>query len=313
MTLKTRRDFLRNFARAAAAAALAREPLLWSRPIESQRPVRAWVTSGKQRFEGFEAPRWQKAAASASLDIRIDSASKRQAVLGFGAAFTDAACYLFSQLPAQGRQELIGEFFGPDGLRLSVARTCIGSSDYSRNVYSYDDTPEPDPELKHFSIEHDRAYILPSLRTARELNPELFLFSSPWSPPGWMKAGGSMLGGSMRKAYFAAYAQYFVRFLEAYAAEGVKINAVTIQNETDTDQDGRMPACLWGQEYEIEFVSQHLGPELERNNLSTKIWILDHNYNFGGGALGELKAPGLRKYADGIPCPPSVGPAPPMT
>jgi glucosylceramidase len=300
MTLKTRRDFLQNFAWTTAAAALSRGPLLWSQPIETLRPVRAWVTSGAQRFAGFEAPRWQKAAASASLDIRIDPASRRQKVLGFGAAFTDAACYLFSQLPAQGRQELIGEFFGPDGLRLSVARTCIGSSDYSRSVYSYDDTPEPDPELKHFSIEHDRAYILPSLRTARELNPELFLFSSPWSPPGWMKAGGSMLGGSMHKAYFAAYAQYFVRFLEAYAAEGVKIDAVTIQNETDTDQDGKMPACLWGQEYEIDFIKTFLGPALEHASLDTKIWILDHNYNLWGRALDELSDPEVNKYVDGV-------------
>src|ERR1035437_3625702 len=125
MILKPRRDFLQNFAGAAAGAALAREPLLWSQPIETLRPVRAWVTSGKQRFTGFETPRWQRAAASASLDIRIDSASKRQTVLGFGAAFTDAACYLFSQLPAQGRQELISEFFGRGGLRQGVLESVV--------------------------------------------------------------------------------------------------------------------------------------------------------------------------------------------
>ncbi|MGB8031122.1 MAG: glycoside hydrolase family 30 beta sandwich domain-containing protein [Terracidiphilus sp.] len=313
MMLKTRRDFLQDFARTAAAAALSKGPSLWSQPIETLRPVRAWVTSGTQRFAGFEAPRWQRAEASTSLDIRIDPASRRQTVLGFGAAFTDAACYLFSQLPAQGRQELIGEFFGLDGLRLSVARTCIGSSDYSRSVYSYDDTSEPDPELRHFSVEHDRAYILPSLCTARELNPELFLFASPWSPPGWMKAGGSMLGGSMRKAYFAAYAQYFVRFLEAYAAEGVKIDAVTIQNETDTDQDGRMPACLWGQEYEMAFVKTFLGPALEHASLDTKIWILDHNYNLWGRALDELSDPGVNKYVDGVAWHSYMGTADAMT
>jgi glucosylceramidase len=260
------------------------------------------VTCGTKRFTGFEAPRWQRAEASASLDIRIDPASRRQTVLGFGAAFTAAACYLFNQLPAQGRQELIGEFFGLDGLRLSVARTCIGSSDYSKNVYSYDDTPEPDPELKHFSVEHDRAYILPSLRTARELNPELFLFASPWSPPGWMKVGGSMLGGSMRKAYFAAY-----------AAEGVKIDAVTIQNEPDTDQDGRMPACLWGQEYETAFIKTFLGPALEHASLDTKIWILDHNYDLWGRALDELSVPGLNNYVDGVAWHAYMGSADAMT
>ncbi|HEY1208237.1 MAG TPA: glycoside hydrolase family 30 beta sandwich domain-containing protein [Terracidiphilus sp.] len=300
MTLKTRREFLQNVARAAAVSALSQVPLLWSQPNESLRPVRAWMTSGAQRFTSFEAPRWQKAAVSASRDIRIDPTSRRQTVLGFGAAFTDAACYLFSQLPDQGRRELFDEFFGPNGLRLSVARTCIGSSDYSRSVYSFDDSSEPDPELKHFSIEHDRAYILPSLRAARDLNPELFLFSSPWSPPGWMKAGGSMLGGSMRKPYFAAYAQYFVRFLEAYAAEGVKIDAITVQNEPDTDQDGKMPACLWGQEYEMDFIQNFLGPALEHVSLDTNIWILDHNYNLWGRALDELSDPGVNKYVDGV-------------
>lgn len=51
-----------------------------------------------------------------------------------------------------------------------------------------------------------------------------------------MKGGKSLLGGSMRKHYFNAYAQYFVRFLQSYAVDGVKIDAVTIQNEIDTHQ-----------------------------------------------------------------------------
>ncbi len=114
---------------------------------------------------------------------------------------------------------MLAELFAPTGLRLSVCRTCIGSSDYSASLYSFDESSEPDPDLKHFTIEHDRGTILPTLRAAREINPQLFLFSSPWSPPGWMKAGGSMLGGSMRKQYFAAYAEYFVKFLKAYAGE----------------------------------------------------------------------------------------------
>ena len=115
-----------------------------------------------------------------------------------------------------------------------------------------------------------------------------------------MKAGGSMLGGSMRKHYFASYAQYFLKFLEAYAGEGVSIQAVTSQNEVDTDQDGRMPACLWGQEYEIEFVKDHLGPVLKANNIPTKIWLLDHNYNLWGRAICELDDPGVRKYANAV-------------
>jgi glucosylceramidase len=128
-----------------------------------------------------------------------------------------------------------------------------------------------------------------------------------------MKAGGSMLGGSMHKAYYAAYAQYFVRFLKAYAAEGVKIDAVTIQNETDTDQDGKMPACLWGQEYEMDFIKSFLGPALEHASLDTKIWILDHNYSLWGRALDELSDPGVNKYVDGVAWHPYVGTVDAMT
>jgi len=159
---------------------------------------------------------------------------------------------------------------------------------------------EPDPELRRFSIDHDKAYVLPSLRDARKVNPDLFLFSSPWSPPGWMKANKSMLGGCIQKRYFPSYAQHFVKFLQAYAAEGVPIQAVTSQNEVDTDQDGRMPACLWGQEYEIEFISKHLGPALEGTGLSTKIWLLDHNYNLWGRVICSLDDARVRQHCGSV-------------
>ncbi|HVU47601.1 MAG TPA: glycoside hydrolase family 30 beta sandwich domain-containing protein [Terracidiphilus sp.] len=232
--------------------------------------------------------------------VTVDASQRFQSVLGFGGAFTDASCYLLSRMDAEQRRKLLNEFFGQDGLGLSMGRTCMGASDYSRTAYSYDDATAPDPELKHFSIAHDRSYILPVLREALSVQPELFLFSTPWSPPGWMKAGGSLLGGSMRKQYFAAYAQYFVKFLEGYKAEGVPIRAVTTQNEVDTDQDGRMPAALWGQEYEMGFIKGFLGPALRSANLDTKVWLLDHNYDLWGRALDMLSDPEVFKYVDGV-------------
>ena len=89
-------------------------------------------------------------------------------------------------------------------------------------------------------------------------------------------------------ALLRAYAQYFLKFLQAYAAAGVPVQAISVQNEVNTDQDGRMPACSWPQEYEMGFVKNHLGPVLQKNGLSTKIWILDHNYNLWGRAICEL-------------------------
>ena len=292
-----RRAFLKTCTAAVAYFAGPRSSLLWGSAASG---VRAWVTSKNRRSEQIEAPQWRDARAGSFTGIRIDPGQSYQEILGFGAAFTDASCYLFHRMNSGDREVLLAELFGPTGLRFSVGRTCIGASDYSTSAYSFDDSSEPDPELTRFSIEHDRAYILPSLRSARQANPDLFLFSSPWSPPGWMKAGGSMLGGSMRKKYFASYAEYFVKFLQAYSAEGVKINAITVQNEVDTDQDGKMPAALWGQEYEIEFIKNHLGPALERASLNTKLWILDHNYNLWGRVIDELSDPAVNQRVDGI-------------
>jgi glucosylceramidase len=296
MQNSTRRRFLRITAAAGASVAFSKS-LVWARPATR---AKAWTTSKEKRFAPLEISEGDLQSADLLKSIRVDSSSRKQKILGFGAALTDASCYVFYKMTAQKRQALLSELFSSDGLRLSVGRSCIGSSDYSTVAYSFDDGSEPDPELKRFSIEHDRAYILPTLRDAREINPELYLCSTPWSPPGWMKAGGSLLGGSMRKEYFAAYANYFVKFLQSYAAEGIKINAVSVQNEVDTDQNGRMPAALWGQEYEIEFVKKHLGPALEQAAPDTKIWILDHNYNLWGRALDELSDPALSRHVDGI-------------
>ncbi len=297
MTQANRRDFIRfGIASAASLSAFSQSWLL----ANTNPQPRGWITSKEYKFQKYDLPAWQEKPSNLTKTIRLNPAEQFQTILGFGAAFTDASCFLLDRMDASTRESLLSNLFSPSQLGLSVARTCIGASDYSTEPYSFDESPVPDPDLQKFTIEHDRKYILPTLRAARKINPDLFFFSSPWSPPGWMKAGGSLLGGSMRKKYYSPYASYFVKFLQSYANEGVRINAVTIQNEVDTDQDGKMPAALWGQEYEIEFVKFHLGPAFERANLDTKIWILDHNYNLYGRALAELNDPLLCKYVDGV-------------
>ena len=243
---QTRRTFLKLSAMGLTVAASAEltAPRVAAAPTGE---IGVRVTGGKLRYATTPSLKWRTGSGSGENTISIDPGMKFQEMLGFGAAFTDAACYMFNQLAAPAREQLFHELFHPSEMGINVCRTCIGASDYSTEVFSYDEG-DPDPEMTRFSIAHDKAYVLPMLRQARQVNPEIFLFSSPWSPPGWMKAGGSMLGGSMRQRYFAPYAQYFLKFLQAYAAEGVPVQAVTVQNEVDTDQDGRMPACSWPQE-----------------------------------------------------------------
>jgi glucosylceramidase len=293
----TRRSFLKVSALGLAATGTARFSNSLALPPSANIAVR--ITAGALRHAAAPSLAWRTGESTADNVLTLDPSKTFQDILGFGAAFTDAACYTFNRLDPSVRETLFHDLFHPSEMGLNVCRTCIGASDYSTEVFSYDEG-EPDPEMKRFSIAHDQPYLLPMLREARSANPDLFLFSSPWSPPSWMKAGGSMLGGSMRQLYFAPYAQYFLKFLQAYAAAGVPIQAVSVQNEVDTDQDARMPACIWPQEYEIAFVKNYLGPVLERNNLATKIWILDHNYNLWGRAVNELDDPDLRKFCNSI-------------
>ncbi len=268
------------------------------------REIAVCVTDGTNRFAAAPSLRWRPVTGSSADSIgadsiNIDPGTSFQEILGFGAAFTDAACYTLNQLSPAACEELFHELFHPSRMGLNVCRTCIGSSDYSTSVYSYDEGGA-DPELSRFSIDHDREYIIPALKSARAQNPNLFLVASPWSPPSWMKVNGSMLGGLMEKKHFAPYAQYFVKFIQAYAEAGVPVNAVTIQNEVDADQDGRMPASLWGQEYETGFISKHLGPQFADNHIAAKIWIIDHNYNLWGRAICELDDPIVSQYVDGV-------------
>jgi len=297
----TRRDFLKVSslgAVAIAGVALGDSP---SRASAKGSPgeISSWTTDDNQRCARGPSLSWQSDSGSSPSTIALDPDKKFQPILGFGAAFTDAACYTLNRLDPPSREKLFHQLFHPSEMGFSVCRTCIGSSDYSTKVYSYDEG-DPDPDLQRFSIDHDREYILPMLREARKANPDLFLFASPWSPPGWMKPNHSMLGGNMERKYMPSYANYFVKFLQGYESEGVPVQAVTIQNEVDTDQDGRMPACSWPQEYEADFVRGQLGPAFERAQVKTKIWIIDHNYSLWGRAMGELETPGVRKYTNAI-------------
>jgi glucosylceramidase len=286
---------------AAAASALGLTVNAEGEAHEGQaptKPARTEITdkSGKRLTAGAEIA-WTKVPKNAAAaDVTVDPTKPAQTILGFGAAFTDASCFTLSRLSDTDRASLLYTMFGQDQHALGMGRIPIGSSDYSTAAYSYDDGAA-DPELKRFSIDHDRDYILPTLRAALGANPNLFLFGSPWSPPGWMKYSNSMLGGNIRPQNIPTYARYLQKFVEAYAAEGVTVRAVTTQNEVDADQGGRMPACPWPEEDEERLVVA-LGPLLEASG--TKIWTLDHNYNLFGRALDQLSRPRFKKYVNTV-------------
>jgi glucosylceramidase len=296
MSVRSRRNFLQTASASAAVLSLG-GARVFAQPTSS---VQVWSTFRDRRHTAADPLTWKPAGQVSAQAVILNTADTRQEILGFGAAMTDSSCYVLAQLSQAERDAILHDVFSPREMAMNVCRTCIGASDYARTLYSFDESDEPDPELRKFSIDHDKEYYLPVLRESRKHNPELFLFSSPWSPPNWMKPNKSMLGGAMRKQSFDPYARYFVKFLEGYKAEGVAINAVTVQNETDAEQEGRMPACLWAQEQEMEFAAKFLAPEIKKAGLDTKVWLLDHNYSLWGRAIDELSDPAVYDAVDGI-------------
>ena len=274
---------------------------------ETNRTVELYMTSADKRHTSLgPVPLNRSTGALRGERVEIRLQERFQPMLGFGCAYTDSSCYLLSTMPTDARRKFLEETFSSQAMNLSVGRTTIGASDYSRTIYNYDDVAG-DVAMKHFSVQHDEAYILPILREMRQVNPSLFLLSTPWSPPGWMKTYGSMLGGWMQTRYLAPYAMYFEKFLDAYQTAGVSIDAVTSQNELEFDQNGTMPATFMPPEMESDFIRDHLGPMLARRSKPVQIWLLDHNYDLWKRVRWQLQDPELRPFVSGVAWHPYVG------
>jgi glucosylceramidase len=216
--------------------------------------------------------------------ITVDPATTYQRMEGFGASITDSAASVLSTLDPARRDAVMRDLFDPvQGDGLSYLRQPMGASDFVDGPhYTYDDVPAgaTDFGLRHFSIDHDRAQILPLLRRARQLNPSLKVMATPWSPPAWMKTSGSLIGGRLidEPRIYQAYARYFVKFLKAYAAAGVPVDAVTVQNEPQNRHPRGYPGMDMPVAQQVRFIAT-LGPALRDAGLRTKILAYDHNWS----------------------------------
>jgi glucosylceramidase len=201
-----------------------------------------------------------------------------QTMLGFGGAFTEAAAVTWQALGAVESERLLRDYFCPaTGHGYTVCRVHMNSCDFALGNYAHVETPG-DTELAGFNIDRDRRALLPFIHAALKVaGRPVKLLVSPWSPPAWMKSNGQMNhGGQLLPQYRAAWARCYVRFIQAYEAEGVPVWGVSVQNEPMAVQ--RWDSCIYTAEEERDFVRDHLGPELERAGLGRiKIVIWDHN------------------------------------
>lgn len=266
-------------------------------------PVRAWLTTPDQRQ--LMAPSTVAApAVAADAVIRIDPARQYQRIAGFGAAITEASAWLMrhGMAPAQ-RDALMKELFTRDGagLGFELTRLTIGASDFSRRHYSLDDMPpgQTDPELRHFSLDPERADVLPAVKQALALNPKLQVMASPWSAPGWMKTTDSLVQGQLKPEFYGAFANYMVRYVEGMAAEGVPIFALTLQNEPHFEPPD-YPGMRMPPRTRAEVVGRHLGPLLKAKGLKTQILEWDHNWDEPWSPLSMLSDATARPYVSGV-------------
>ncbi len=213
--------------------------------------------------------------------IAVDPRQTFQTMVGWGASITDSSAAVLYRLDRRTRDRAMALLFRTDGL--SYLRQPMGASDFvDEPHYTYDDIPagQTDFGMRRFSIAHDEAQILPLLRQALALNPRLKVMATPWSPPAWMKTGGSLIGGRLidDPRIYRAYADYFVRFIKAYAREGVPIDAVTVQNEPQNRHPNAYPGTDMPVAQEAKLIAT-LGPALKAAHLDTKILGYDHNWS----------------------------------
>jgi O-glycosyl hydrolase len=232
-------------------------------------------------------------ASGGSNVVYLDETQVYQQIEGFGAATTDSAMYLLNEVaqPAQLSQAMNDLFTRQgNGIGLSFLRNPMGASDLARTVYSFDDNSgQADPTLAHFSIAHDQVDIIPLILQAKQLNPQIKIMANPWSPPGWMKDSGSMIGGSLLSSMYTPFANYFVDYLQAYAAAGVTVDYISLQNEplyVPTNYPGMcMPAvlsstdCPASQTNQATALFSYVAPALTAAGLNTKVLVYDHNWD----------------------------------
>ena len=233
--------------------------------------------------------------------VHLDPTRRFQTLLGFGSAFTEAAAVTWQRLSPARREAALRDCFDPQrGHGYTLCRVHMNSCDFALGNYAHVEAPG-DVELASFSIDRDRQALLPFIKAAQRVAGQpLKLLVSPWSPPAWMKTNGTMNhGGKLLPQYRQAWARCYVRFIEAYAAEGVPVWAVSVQNEPAATQ--RWDSCLYSAEEERDFVRDHLGPELAAAGLGhIRIVIWDHNRNAMVERAGVVYAdPEAAKYVWG--------------
>ncbi|QUH03866.1 glucosylceramidase [Saccharopolyspora erythraea] len=290
-----------------AAASLTIAPMAPAQAAGEQ--VDIWLTTtsdggGRVVTRGLEQQTptsFQPGNGSGGQTITVDENVQYQTFEGGGASFTDSAAWLLNSsdiVPQATREDTMRRLFDPDsGIGLSFIRNPMGGSDLARFSYTYNDLPagQTDPDLTRFSIAHDLADVVPLTKQALQLNPSIKVMGSPWSAPPWMKDNDDYRLGWVESQYYPALAQYFVKYVQDYAAQGVPISFVSVNNEPTCC--GSYPSTMWNGSGLQYFTKNHLLPALQNAGLSTKVLALDWNWDqYGSFGAPTVDDPAIRDH-----------------
>ncbi len=233
--------------------------------------------------------------------ITVDSSQTYQSIDGFGYSLTGGSAYLLNSLDEQTKNNTLRNLFLTDSNSIGVSylRISIGASDLDAHVFTYDDLQngQTDIDLANFSINPDQQHLIPILKKIIALHPQIKIMATPWTAPSWMKSNNSSKGGSLKPEYYAVYAKYFVKYINAMKAEGINVEAITPQNEPLNPDNN--PSMVMTATEEADFIKNNLGPAFKTAGLSTKIIVYDHNADVPQYPLTILADADAAKFVDG--------------
>ncbi len=269
--------------------------------IVSRIDAQVWITTGDQSMLLKQQSVNADKEISSIPTIEINAQKKYQTVDGFGFTLTGSSAFLINKMSPTAKAALLKELFGKgeNAIGISYLRLSIGASDLSASVFSYDDLPagQTDEKLLKFSLSTDTVDLVPMLKEIIAINPSIKIMGSPWSPPVWMKSNKSSKGGFLLPKYYAAYAHYFVKYIQAMKANGINIEAVTIQNEPH--HGGNNPSMKMEPKEQADFIKNHLGPRFKDADIKTKIIVWDHNCDEPNYPIEVLQDSLANQYIDG--------------
>lgn len=273
-------------------------------PVKSaSRAATLWLTDPAAGilFKKQEPVPTFEAASNNYPVIFIDSTKTYQTIDGFGYTLTGGSAMHLHQMDKNARADILKELFSTDDASIGVSylRISIGASDLDALPFSYDDLQEGETDIRldKFNIAPDKLFLIPILKEILAINPAVKILATPWSPPVWMKTNGSTVGGSLKPEYYDVYAGYFVKYIQAMQAEGILIDAITVQNEPL--HPGNNPSMLMTAIEQRDFIKKNLGPVFKSNGIPTKIIVYDHNANHPEYPLTILNDTTAAEYVDG--------------